>query len=223
MEHEHPSVLRHDLETCGSMVTPSRLAVLVSPAVAADPVRELEGWIEDARKGGLHHPAAAAFVTATPDGRPSARTVTLKRIEPAALVFTTALWTRKASELRANPHVALLWHWPALGRQVHVTGEAELAERTLAHALFAERAFDHRLQTLVSRQGEPIAALAPLRARMIDLRESMDEPPRCPAEWGAIRVVPAMIEFWREARDRLHERRLYQRDAGRWSMTRLAP
>lgn len=191
--------------------------------MAADPLRELERWIEDARKGGLREPAAAAFVTATPEGRPSARMVTLKRIEPAALLFTTALWTRKATELRANPHVALLWHWPALGRQVHVTGEAELAERTLAHALFAERALDHRLQTLVSRQGAPIAALAPLRARMIDLRESIKAPPQCPAEWGAIRITPAAVEFWCEARDRLHERRLFERGAGRWTMTRLAP
>jgi len=191
--------------------------------VSGDPLRELESWIEDARSGGLAHPSAASFVTATRDGRPSARTVALKRLEPDALVFTTALWTRKATEVRANPNVALLWHWPALGRQVHVTGEAEFAERTLAHQLFAERDLDHRLQTLISRQGEPIAALAPLRARLLDLREGLESPPQCPAEWGAVRVRPQAIELWSEAKDRIHERRLYERDGHGWRMTRLAP
>jgi pyridoxamine 5'-phosphate oxidase len=54
-----------------------------------------------------------AFATVGKDGRPSARTVTLKRLDDDALVFTTALWTRKAKEVEANPHVALLFHWPS--------------------------------------------------------------------------------------------------------------
>ena len=98
-------------------------------------------------------------------GRPSARTVTLKRIEDDALLFTSALWTRKAREIEANPQVALLFHWPALGRQVHVTGAASLAERALAEELFAERDLFHQLQTVVSRQGEPIDDLDELRDR----------------------------------------------------------
>jgi pyridoxamine 5'-phosphate oxidase len=148
---------------------------------------------------------------------------TLKRVEPEALLFTTALWTRKAAEIRANPHVALLWHWPALGRQAQVTGDASFAERTLAHLLFAERDLDHRLQTIVSRQGETIAGLAPLRARMIHLRETMETPPQCPAEWGVVRVRPVTLELWQEAKDRLHERRLFERGGDGWRMTRLAP
>ena len=65
--------------------------------------------------------------------------MTLKRLEDDSLVFTTALWTRKAREIEANPHVALLFHWPSLGRQVHLTGEATVAERALSEELFAER------------------------------------------------------------------------------------
>ncbi|WCB93330.1 Pyridoxine/pyridoxamine 5'-phosphate oxidase [Baekduia alba] len=56
-------------------------------------------------------------MTADEPGRPSAPTVTLKRVEDEMLVFTSALWTRKAREIVADPHVALLFHWPPLGRQ----------------------------------------------------------------------------------------------------------
>ena len=104
-----------------------------------NPLAALGGWIEEARERGLPHPASVAFVTVGADGRPSARTVALKRLEGDALVFTTALWTRKASEIEANPHVALLFHWPSLGRQAHLTGEATVAERALSEELFAER------------------------------------------------------------------------------------
>jgi len=192
--------------------------------VAAEhPLRELESWIDDARAEEIPQPASVAFVTVGEGGRPSARTVTLKRIEDEALLFTSALWTRKAREIEANPQVALLFHWPALGRQVHVTGEAVLAERALAEELFAERDPFHQLQTVVSRQGQPIDDLDELRDRLAHLAEVQETPPACPEDWGALRLRPQAIEFWREAPDRLHERRLFARDGEGWSRTLLAP
>ena len=188
-----------------------------------NPLRELGRWIEEAREEGVPHPASVAFVTVGDGGRPSARTVTLKRLEDDALVFTSALWTRKASEIEANPQVALLFHWPALGRQVHITGEAALAERPLAEELFDERDLAHQLQTVVSRQGEPIDDLDPLRDRLAHLVEVQETAPRCPEDWGALRIRPRTIEFWNEAADRLHERRLFERDNDGWRLTLLAP
>lgn len=187
------------------------------------PLRELEAWIEEARAEGLAQPAAVAFVTASADGRPSARTVNLKRFEPEALLFTSALWTRKAREIEANPRVALLFHWPALGRQVHVVGVAAFAERALAEELFAERDPLHRFQTVVSRQGEPIESLEPLRDRLAHLAHVQETPPACPEDWGALRVRPEAVELWEEAPDRLHERRLFERDGEGWALTLLAP
>lgn len=187
------------------------------------PLQLLERWLRDAREAGAPAPDSVAFVTVGEQGRPSARTVSLKRLEGGALVFTSALWTRKARELEQNPNVALLFHWPALGRQVHVTGEAVLAERALAEELFSERPPAHRLQTLVSRQGEPIEGLAPLRARHEHLLAAMEAPPACPPDWGAIRVRPQTVEFWLEAEDRMHDRLLYARAGEGWSLSRLAP
>lgn len=190
---------------------------------AEHPLRELEAWIADAREEGLSQPGSVAFVTVGGGGRPSARTVNLKRIEAEALLFTSALWTRKAREIEANPQVALLFHWPALGRQVHITGEAELAERALAVELFDERDLLHQLQTTVSRQGEPIEDLEPLRDRLAHLAEVQETAPVCPEDWGALRVRPRTIELWCEADDRLHERRLFEREDGGWKVGLLAP
>jgi pyridoxamine 5'-phosphate oxidase len=194
---------------------------LAEPLV--NPLAELGDWIEEARAKSMPHPASAAFVTVGADGHPSARTVTLKRLEDNALLFTTALWTRKAKEIEANPNVALLFHWPELGRQAHLTGAAALAERSLAEELFAERDLLHQLQTVVSRQGEPIEDLDPLRARVAHLTEVQETAPACPEDWGALRVRPEAIELWREAADRIHERRLFARDDGGWNVSLLSP
>jgi pyridoxamine 5'-phosphate oxidase len=190
---------------------------------ADDPLRELERWIEEAREREQPHPASVAFVTVGEGGRPSARTVTLKRIEPDALLFTSALWTRKAREIEANPRVALLFHWPALGRQVHVTGEASFAERALAAELFAQRDLFHQLQTVVSRQGQEIEDLEPIRDRLHHLAAVQETAPACPEDWGALRVRPATIELWNEADDRIHERRLFVREETGWDLKLLAP
>jgi pyridoxamine 5'-phosphate oxidase len=193
------------------------------PEADPQPLQLLREWIEEAREEGLAQPGSAAFVTVGKDGRPSARTVNLKRLEDDSLLFTSALWTRKAREVEANPNVALLFHWPSLGRQVHVMGRAELTDRALAEELFSERDLFHQLQTVVSRQGEPIEDLGPLRDRLSHLGQAQETEPPCPADWGALRVRPEIVELWSEAEDRIHERRLFAREGDGWVLTLLSP
>jgi pyridoxamine 5'-phosphate oxidase len=188
-----------------------------------EPLALLGRWLAEARAAHVHEPGSVAFVTVGEDGRPSARTVSLKRLEDRALLFSSALWTRKAREIEDNPHVALLFYWPTIGRQVHITGQAGVAERELAVELFSERELSHRVQTLVSRQGEPIENVEPLRARHAHLMDVLEAPPECPPDWGALRVVPDAIEFWRQAPDRMHDRLLYERSGELWRSSRLAP
>jgi pyridoxamine 5'-phosphate oxidase len=187
------------------------------------PLRLFERWLAEARAVGAPEPGSVAFVTVGEGGRPSARTVLLKRVEEDALVFTSALWTRKARELASNPHVALLFYWPPAERQVHMAGRAAVAERKLAVELFRARDPSHQMQTLVSRQGEPMDDIGALRARYAHLMDHMEAPPECPPDWGAIRVVPEAIEFWRQAPDRMHDRLLYERTADGWRFSRLSP
>jgi pyridoxamine 5'-phosphate oxidase len=187
------------------------------------PLRLLDRWLQQARAAGVPEPGSVAFVTVGQEGRPSARTVLLKRVEDDALLFTSALWTRKAREIEANPHVALLFYWPTVGRQIHIVGQAVVAERGLAVELFAERERSRQLQTIVSRQGEPIEDIAALRDRHAHLMAVMESPPECPEDWGAIRVVAAAVEFWDRAPDHMHDRLLYERTDEGWRATRLSP
>jgi pyridoxamine 5'-phosphate oxidase len=187
------------------------------------PLRVLERWLAEARDAGLVEYDAVSLATAGADGQPSLRIVQLKRVETDALVFTTALWTRKAREIEANPRVSLLAYWPTLGRQAHITGEAVVAERELSVELFAGRSLERQLQAVVSRQGEPIEDVQALRDRHAHLMKVTEAPPDCPSDWGAIRISPTLVELWSESSDRMHDRLLYERDGRGWRRTRIAP
>jgi pyridoxamine 5'-phosphate oxidase len=195
----------------------------LSPTISTDPVALLEDWLSRARASGVPEPMPMTFVTVGEDARPSARTVGLKLVRDGELIFSSALWTRKARELQANPYVSLLFYWPALGRQIHIAGRAQIADRALSEELFAARPLAHRLQSIVSRQGEPIDDLGELRLRHAHLLGVLEIEPQCPPDWGAIRVAPEALEFWEQAQDRMHDRLLYQHDEGRWQLQRLAP
>ena len=67
-----------------------------------EPLWLLGSWLDEARSAGVSEPGSVAFVTVGEGGRPSARTVLLKRLEDQALVFTSALWTRKVHEIEGN-------------------------------------------------------------------------------------------------------------------------
>jgi pyridoxamine 5'-phosphate oxidase len=180
----------------------------------------LRAWVDDARAATGRDPVPAVLCTVGLGGAPSSRTIGLKHVGDDSLVFTTATWTRKAREIAANPRVSLLMYWPELGRQVHVAGSAEFGPRELSERLFDERPLAHRLQTLVSRQGEPLESVEPLRERLATLD---GEGAECPPDWSAVVVRPHAIEFWSEAPDRLHDRFLWRRDGDRWALTRLSP
>ena len=96
---------------------------------------------EQARVAGEPDPTAMTVATAGLDARPSARIVLLKAFDARGFVFYTHLDGRKGRELQANPHAALLFHWPRVrnGVQVRIEGPVEIVNDDEADAYFASR------------------------------------------------------------------------------------
>ena len=109
-------------------------------------------------------------------------------------------------------------------RQVRIEGSAEALDRATAERIFAARGRENQLQTIVSPQGEEIEDLDDLRTALAAAEDRYrDQPVPCPEDWGAVRVVPALAEFWEEAPDRMQDRLEYRRNGGGWDIRRLAP
>jgi pyridoxamine 5'-phosphate oxidase len=188
-----------------------------------DPLRQFQRWFEAARGTDLPAPEAMALATATPEGRPSVRMVLLKSADERGFAFHTNYESRKADELAANPHAALLFHWQPLGRQVRVEGGVERVSSEESEAYFRTRPLGSRLAAWASPQSRPLADRAELDRLYAEAKERFGEDVPLPPTWGGFRLVADAYEFWQHGEDRLHDRVRYERDGDGWSLTRLAP
>jgi pyridoxamine 5'-phosphate oxidase len=190
----------------------------------ADPLRQLEAWLDAARRAGEPMPEAMTIATATSDGIPAARVVILRGLQ-RGLAFFTDLTSDKGAELAANPQAAAVLHWlRPVHRQVRVTGSVESVTAEEADEYWRTRPAATRRNAVASRQSSVIASLAALQARVRDMQQEPDgtDLPR-PERWAGFRVLPGQVEFWQEAPDGLHDRIRYQRAANNWTTERLSP
>lgn len=195
--------------------------------LAPGPMEQFARWFKDAVAGGLHEPNAMVVSTATPDGRPSSRTVLLKAYDERGFVFYTNYGSRKGREIAANGYVALLFPWHALALQVVVTGAADRVGREETAAYFRTRPHGSQLGAWASDQSTPIGSRAELLERYEELgrRYGPDEQVPVPPHWGGVRVVPETVEFWQGHENRLHDRLRYVREpqSDGWRVERLCP
>lgn len=189
-----------------------------------DPMTQVSAWLAEAVRAGLREANAMVLATADADGVPSARTVLLKGIGAEGLTFYTNYRSRKARELAANPHAAVVLTWLPLERQVRVSGIVERLSAEESDAYFATRPRGSQLGAWASDQSAPIPDRATLEAAMEEARQRFGdgEIPR-PPHWGGFRILPARVELWQGRSDRLHDRFEYRRTEGGWEIRRLSP
>ncbi|MED5544226.1 MAG: pyridoxamine 5'-phosphate oxidase [Pseudomonadota bacterium] len=190
-----------------------------------DPFALFSAWYDEARGTEPNDSNAMALATATPEGVPSVRMVLLKGHGPDGFVFYTNGHSRKGGEIAANPHVALLFHWKSLRRQIRIEGALSPVTPAEADAYFHSRHRDSQLGAVASDQSAPLDSRETFLARYEEVRARFEggEVER-PAHWGGYRVVPVAMEFWQDRPYRLHERRRFERvGEGPWASTLLYP
>ena len=189
-----------------------------------DPLQQFRRWFRAVERAGVAEPNAMTLATTTPAGRPSARMVLLKGVDPRGFLFFTNYESRKARELASNPHAALVFYWNALHRQVRVSGRVTKLPAAESDAYFATRPRESRLAALASRQSAVIQSRAILESRFAELATKYPNaaPPR-PINWGGYCVHPDEIEFWQQGPHRLHDRLRYRKHRGAWILERLSP
>ena len=189
-----------------------------------DPFALFDAWFAEARASEPNDANAMALATTTPDGRPSLRMVLLKGHGPEGFVFYTNLDSRKGGELAANAHVALLFHWKSLRRQIRIEGMVTPVDDATADAYFATRSRDSQLGAWASDQSRPLDSRETFETRFAEMQTRFDgqDVPR-PPRWSGWRVNPSAIEFWQDRAHRLHERTLFRRAGDSWTRGYLYP
>jgi pyridoxamine 5'-phosphate oxidase len=191
--------------------------------MSSDPFELFNAWYAEARDTEINDSNAVALATADARGRPSVRMVLLKGHDARGFVFYTNREGRKAAELAANPHAALLFHWKSLRRQVRIEGPVTLASDAESDAYFASRSRDSQLGAWASDQSRPLPDRNTFERRFEEASARFPGPVPRPPFWGGYRVAPERIEFWTDRPHRLHERRLFERDGEGWREGLLYP
>lgn len=193
--------------------------------LVTDPFARFRAWFAEAEASEPADPNAMTVATATADGRPSARAILLKGVDDRGFVFYTNLQSRKAHDLAANPHVALLFHWKSLARQIRIEGTVEPVTAAEADAYFASRPRISRLGAWASDQSRVLDQRLTLERRLAEYEAKYpDEAVPRPPHWSGYRVIPASFEFWQNMPFRLHDRTTYtRRPDGGWEIGKLFP
>lgn len=216
-----------------------RRATLAEGDVDADPFVQFDRWLAEAIAAQVQEPTAMTLATVDDAGRPSARIVLLKGLDPPAppqhasgrgFVWFTNYRSRKGRELASRADAALCFFWPELERQVRVEGRVEMTDDDESDRYFASRPVASRIGAWASPQSEVIASRAQLetlehevqaRFHVTDDLANADIPR--PPHWGGYRLVPDRVEFWQGRPSRLHDRIVYRGSDGEWTRARLAP
>src|SRR5437016_9586674 len=95
---------------------------------------------------------AMTLATADKEGRPSARVVLLKGVDPRGFIFFTNYDSRKGHELAENPRAAVVFYWSELERQVCIAGDVSKLPESESEAYFRSRPRGSRLAAWASKQ-----------------------------------------------------------------------
>lgn len=189
-----------------------------------DPFELFAELYDRVQKSDLEEPSAVTLATATPDGRPSVRVVLLKEFDERGFVFYTNLTSRKARELRSNPHAALCFYWEPVHHQVRVQGTVSQVADSEADAYFATRPRGSQIGAWASKQSSELPDRDVLAQRFKEYEKKFvgGEVPR-PEFWSGFRLAPTRMEFWQRRENRMHERTEFVRQGEGWSVTYLYP
>ena len=81
---------------------------------------QLARWLDEAGAAGNPEPNAMVLATASPDGRPSSRTVLCKGLDARGVVFYTNHTSAKGHDLRATRYACATFPWYLLHRQARM-------------------------------------------------------------------------------------------------------
>tara|TARA_B100000902_G_scaffold398800_1_gene466946 strand:- start:952 stop:1587 length:636 start_codon:yes stop_codon:yes gene_type:complete len=190
----------------------------------SDPVVFFLKWFNDAIKINTIEANACVLSTVSADNKPSSRVVLLKDITDRGFTFFTNYKSKKSIHIENNNSVALNFFWPALERQVRITGKAEKVSSKESDNYFKSRPRFSKLGVLLSDQSSSIDLDYNFSKSLDDLEAKFkDQEIARPSYWGGYCITADTVEFWQGRPSRFHDRIVYEYNLGKWHITRLAP
>ena len=190
-----------------------------------NPFKLFKLWMQEAEKSEPNDPNAVNVATVDSSGQPDNRMVLLKGLTENSFIFYTNLESKKSRDLRNNPKVSMCFHWKSLLRQVRVQGSAQLVDSKTADEYYNSRPYESRIGAWASSQSEVMKHRDEFEKKINEFKKKYPDQnnvPR-PTYWSGWALTPYKIEFWKDVKNRLHQRLCYSRIGQAWSKEILYP
>ncbi|GGP15060.1 pyridoxine/pyridoxamine 5'-phosphate oxidase [Oceanobacillus neutriphilus] len=180
-------------------------------------------WFQTAVEKHVPNPHAMTVSTVDVNGYPDSRILILKDLDEAGWYFASSSESEKGKHLQANPHAALNFYWPILGKQIRIKGSVEKMDPESNARDFLKRGTVARAIALLGKQSEVLEKQEELdEALKEEVSELEKNPNTVSSAWTQYRVAASEVEFWQAADSRKHSRLRYQLDNG-WKKSLLWP
>lgn len=172
-----------------------------------NPVDLFKIWFDEAVKNEDDEANAVIVSTVDSFNKPHSRVVLLKQFSNDGFVFFTNYLSSKGKQIENNPHVALLFFWQKMQRQVRIEGIAQKISTHQSEEYFNLRPIESQFGTMASKQSEVLLNRKELLERYEQIKK--ENKPKRPDHWGGYIVKPNYFEFWQGQANRLHDRVVY--------------
>ncbi len=188
-----------------------------------NPIKEFRNWFEFAKNNKIVEPNAMILSTFSSNSINS-RTVLLKNITSDGFVFFTNYLSRKGIDIEKNNNVSTVFLWKNIERQVVIKGNASKINTEESTKYFNSRPRKSKIAAWASKQSNKLEDSNDLLKNFNYYEnkfKNKDIP--CPDFWGGYIIKPKSIEFWQGRSSRMHDRILYNKESGKWSLSKLYP
>lgn len=194
----------------------------LSDHVPVDPFVFFKKWYKEAFD---FQKAANAMAISTVDeaGRPSSRIVYLKELSDEGFIFFTNYHSHKGHDLEVNPNISCLFFWDNMERQVRIEGSAVKVSVQESDEYFSSRPRSSQLGAWASLQSQPLVSRRKLEERIHEFNLQYPKKVPRPPHWGGYIIHARRIEFWQGRSSRLHDRIIYEKEGGKWTIYRINP
>ena len=190
-----------------------------------NPFDLFKAWMEEAKKSEPNDPNAVNVATVDSAGQPDNRVVLLKGLTDTSFIFYTNLESKKSKDLKGNPKASMCFHWKSLLRQIRIQGSVELVDSKTADEYYNSRPYGSRIGAWASSQSEVMKHRDEFENKIKEFKEKYPDENKVPrpAHWSGWAITPYKIEFWKDVKNRLHQRLCYSRIGQAWSKEILYP
>jgi len=191
----------------------------------AEPIDLFKLWFEEASQNEINDPNAMNLSTISNDLKPNSRMVLLKNFNKKGFVFYSNLTSKKGLAILNNPNVALNFHWKSVLKQVRIEGKIHKISEKESDEYFQSRDEESKIGAWASKQSSVLSNRQILEENISYYKKKFkDKLITRPTYWAGFRVMPNLIEFWKDMPFRLHDRLEYRReDNNKWVFNRLYP